>query len=169
MIKEFIVKTALKEAYDAVKKLLNKSEFRIITPEKGLSESISFHIQFVDTWSSEISFSDLRQNKKIHNIYVPLDIFLYPSRIRIERSERPNTIEIDNLFNSENTHFIISGQPGAGKTTSMKYLCHRIIHDESFYPDLFNFPIVIRFRDLNSDKLESEIDALGSFQSLIFK
>jgi predicted NACHT family NTPase len=64
------------------------------------------------------------------------------------------------------------GQPGAGKTTSMKFLCSRLLNDEKFYPGRFNFPIVIRLRDLNAEKITKQTernDFLNSIQSLIFR
>lgn len=43
---------------------------------------------------------------------------------------------------------VILGNPGAGKTTSMKFICHKLLYDEEFLKGTLNIPIVIRLRDL---------------------
>ena len=56
------------------------------------------------------------------------------------------------MFDDGTSHFILLGGPGAGKTTSMKYLCQALFYDESFYSERFSFPILVKFRDLNNIK-----------------
>jgi hypothetical protein len=48
---------------------------------------------------------------------------------------------------------ILLGHPGAGKTTSMKYLCQHLFHNEVFPPERFSFPVLIKLRDLHDSKL----------------
>ncbi|MGB9119526.1 MAG: NACHT domain-containing protein, partial [Candidatus Angelobacter sp.] len=57
-------------------------------------------------------------------------------------------------------HLVILGQPGAGKTTSIKHLCQQVMSDTNICPNQ-NFPLLIRLRDLNnSSTLTGDLDDL---------
>lgn len=81
----------------------------------------------------------------------------------MEIEEKIDTTPLKNIFNISNNHIILLGQPGAGKTTSMKFLCNSILYDEEFYPEKFKLPILIRLRDFNL------IDRKEKNHSLILK
>ncbi|WP_461589764.1 NACHT domain-containing protein, partial [Winogradskyella sp.] len=62
------------------------------------------------------------------------------------------------VIGNESNHLAILGQPGAGKTTSMKYICQSIFFDEEFYNGKFKYPILIKLREFNHP-LKSKDDA----------
>ncbi|MEZ4676747.1 MAG: hypothetical protein R2932_21230 [Caldilineaceae bacterium] len=74
---------------------------------------------------------------------------MYQRRIRIDSDEKIDIISLLKMFDIEHNTWILLGHPGAGKTTSMKYLCSKIIFEEAFLSNSCNFPIVIQFRDMN--------------------
>jgi len=74
----------------------------------------------------------------------------------MDARESIQSIALAKLFDEDPRHFILLGQPGAGKTTSMKYLCQLLLHDEQFHPERFSFPILIRCRELSKEISQSE-------------
>src|SRR5687768_11972928 len=75
----------------------------------------------VQNWCDEISFSGLNKAKLTSQVFIELDLFVIPQRQRLE-NEKVQTLRFSKLFEEENKHVILLGQPGAGKTTSMKRL-----------------------------------------------
>ena len=92
--------------------------------------------------------------------FIELDTFISPVRYKISDDiELPKENIISAIKNCKN-HIVLLGQPGAGKTTSMKYLSNKLLTDEFFFEDQLNFPIVIRLK---------EIEKLNPFKSVIFE
>jgi hypothetical protein len=113
------------------------------------SELLGSHLQSVQQWSTKVGFADLRGTKTLSDIYIQLDTYLTPTRLHLDPLEREQTIQLENAIFQENGHCIILGQPGAGKTTSMKRLCMRLLSSKP--NDLkYSFPLLIKFRDLAS-------------------
>lgn len=150
MIQEYILKKVLDASLVAAKKALKESGAKLVTSREEIEESITYHLRSVKNWSSEVSFHDLKKAKSTTDIFLELNLYVYPRRIRILNDEVIETIPLRGIFESNLAHFILLGQPGAGKTTSMMYLCQLLFHDEDFYPDRFSFPLLIKFRDLNA-------------------
>lgn len=150
MIQEYIVKKIAETALENLNSFLNSKGKSLKVSDIDFRKKIGKHLTYVANWSSDVSFKDMRDSKLVNKVYVDLDYYLIPRDARLRRhSEKENKINLDSIFEKNNKHLIILGQPGAGKTTTMKYICQRIIYDENYYPDKFNFPVVIRLRDLN--------------------
>lgn len=147
MIKEYIVKKVLDAALAKAKDILNEAGAEFHSKETDFADAIARHLQSVSIWSDEISFSDLAKAKTLTEVFIQLDLLLYPRRIA-QPGEEIASIPLLQLFDESPGHFVILGQPGAGKTTSMKYLCYLLLHDDSYHTDRFAFPIVIKLRDI---------------------
>lgn len=117
-----------------------------------ISYSLIRHIKYVKNWSSQVSFRDVKTAKLTNKIFVELDLFIYQRSIRYAADEKIKSIPIKSIFEYSPHHIVLLGQPGAGKTTSMKYFCQQIFFDEEFAQDLFDIPILIRLRDFNTFK-----------------
>jgi len=160
MLKEYLIKKALDYSFDAAKevvtKILNESKCTFLTTREDVEGSLDIHFRSVMNWSGIVSFSDLKKAKRTTDIYVGLDLDVLPKRMRIDTDERVESIAIKKILDVSDNHVVLLGQPGAGKTTSMKYLCQSLFHDETFQSDRFSFPLLIKFRDLNSPKLRSD-------------
>jgi hypothetical protein len=156
MIKEYVIKKALDVSFDIARKLLKESGTKLLTSEDDFEESISYHLRSVKNWSGEVSFNDLKTPKATTDIFIDLDLFVYPRRVRIHPAELVESIPLKNIFEYSNRHLVLLGLPGAGKTTSMKFLCQALFYNEEFYTDRFSFPILIKLRDLNNVKTTTD-------------
>jgi GTPase SAR1 family protein len=154
---------------EKAKDTLRKSKGKLGATVDDVESALNHHIREVKNWSAEISFSDLRTGKSTSEVFVPLDVFLHPRRRHVSSVEvgevKPLDALLDDLFTPPSPppispeptppdpplarHVIILGQPGAGKTTSMKHLCHRLLNEDAFLQDHINLPILIRLRDIN--------------------
>jgi len=134
---------------ELVSRSLRASRSRLAVNADDIDSAIRDHLAQVDRWSSEVSFGDLSAPKRTVQAYIPLEVLLTPRRRRISDDDSTESVELDRLFALPTVHHVIVlGQPGAGKTTSAKYLCQRLIHDPEFLPDRFRLPLVIRLREL---------------------
>lgn len=149
MIEEYALRKLIDTSIDIAKSILKESDGVLSVSREAIEESINLHCKAVNNWSKEVLFSDLVKAKGTSNIFIDLNLFVYPRRLRIRTSQQIDTIPLRSIFDSGN-HFILLGQPGAGKTTSMKYFCQRLFRDEDFLGDRFSLPIVIRLHDLNN-------------------
>jgi hypothetical protein len=156
VITEYIIKKVLDNAIDAAKTVTRKSRVKFLAARYDIEKSIDIHLKAVKNWSEEISFSDLKKAKRTTDIYIELDLYVYPRRIRMNTDEQIVNIPLLDIFKDYHNHFVLLGHPGAGKTTSMKFLCQELFYNEHFEPERFAFPILIKLRDLNTK------DALGT-------
>lgn len=133
--------------------LLASKQSKLRTSRTDVEESLLLHLRSIKNWSAEVSFSDLQKAKQTTKVFIQLDLYLYPRRMRIEPNETIEVMPLRQIFNNNTRHVVLLGAPGAGKTTSTKYLCQLLLHDEDFQRDRFSFPILIRFRELNKVKV----------------
>ena len=108
MIEQYLHKKAIDLAISVATHVLRKSGSKLATSEDQLEENPAHHLRFVKNWASEISFLELKRAKLTSDVYIPLDLFLYPRRIRLESGEKQNLISLDILFDDpEVGHTII--------------------------------------------------------------
>lgn len=149
MIEEVLLKEGVKTAFKLASDFYAKNKFKMSSSEKDIEKSLINHINHVKNWSSEVIFKDLKKAKRTQDIYIRLNTYVYPRRNRIDDEEEIEEVGLMDIFKSEDNHIAILGQPGAGKTTSMKFICQSIFFDEEFYSKKFKYPILIRLRDFN--------------------
>lgn len=147
-IKELVAGEVVKKIFDYSQALLKEHKITLFSSKNDILDSLKNHITLVKNWSNEVNFKDLKSSKTLINIHIPLNIYLYPKRIRINESETIGIIHLDEVFKYEKNHIVILGQPGAGKTTSMKFICQSIFFNNDFYPE-FKLPILIKLREFN--------------------
>lgn len=139
-----------KEAISSAKQHLSRWNVDVSSSQERLEAAIAEHQQEVRSWSEEISFKDLLKPKATSDVFVPLNIYLVPRRQHIFSEEQFVSAPLAAILKSEAvTHLVILGQPGAGKTTSVKHLCQEMLTSTDVFP-LQQFPLLIRLRDLNS-------------------
>jgi hypothetical protein len=135
-------------ALTKIAETIRKSKVTLHATHDEVEDALNHHLREVKNWSSEISFSDLRSPKVTADVFVPLNVYLHPRRRHVSSDEAGQAVSLEGLLNetlkplpvSSRTsttpppprHLIILGQPGAGKTTSMKHICHRVLHEEKF-------------------------------------
>jgi NACHT domain len=154
MFKEYLIAKSFDllfaAAKDSAARLLGESRSTLLTNREDLESSLDLHLRFVKNWSGAVSFSDLKKARRISEIFIDLDLYVYPRRMRIKTDERIQSIPLKDIFEESENHFVLLGQPGAGKTTSMKHICQLLLRDQDFQADRISFPLLIKFRDLNS-------------------
>jgi hypothetical protein len=149
MIEQVLITEGVKTTFKIASDFFAKNKFKLGTSEKDIEKSLINHITHVKNWSSEVIFKDLKKAKRTQDVYIKLNTYVYPRRNRINDEEEIEEIGLLDIFKSEDSHIAMLGQPGAGKTTSMKFICQSIFFDEEFYTDKFKYPILIRLRDFN--------------------
>lgn len=157
-VNEFIFNRLCMEAYNGLKSYLKKKNIKLVREEKIVRETILDHINYVNNWSEEVNFKDLNKAKSVRHIYVNLEYYLDITRNNLERQKK-NKIRLKGVLENNNDHIIILGQPGAGKTTTMKFICQSLFHNPEFHPE-YHFPVLIRLRDLSEDDFSESDDLL---------
>lgn len=146
IITAILLENLIDSAIDKLRNSLKEHLNRVKINKQYIEESLDYHLKSVESWSNEVKFKDLSSFKTVTNIYVQLDYYLTPSKLIFENNDR--VTKLDDILNTT-SHSVILGQPGAGKTTSMKFLCQKVLYEENIANQEFNCPIVIKFRDIN--------------------
>ncbi len=124
----------------------------------GLIEN---HLKDVTRWAQSIQFRDLKGIKGLGSVYIQLDTYLIPANRHFSQSEREDTIPLERAILDGQAHSVILGQPGAGKSTSLKKICDLLINEKS--ETEHTFPILMRLREFG------EINTSKPIQDHIFK
>jgi len=106
-------------------------------------------------WCNNVNFRDLGHVQKLHEVYIQLETYLYPRAISNRPGEPIPRRSLIELLQTDQKHVFILGQPGSGKTTSMKFLCKSLL--ESPAERLAGrIPLLILVRELESEDLGAE-------------
>jgi len=126
-------------------------------------ERIKKHIEEIKRWANIINFSDIDEKKTLGSVYIQLDTYVFPARKHFNTAERKKTRRLEEAILTGKDHCVILGQPGAGKSTSLKKICDVIIKEETKTD--YAFPIQLRFRDLGD--FESKTPILDHISKLL--
>jgi len=142
------------------KELLNSNSAEIKSPKfvGKLMSNVKSHLNFVENWSSNIPFIGLSRPLDTNKNTIELSISSNLSKWGSKKDGESEISEKDIIYSNKN--ILIVGNPGSGKTTSLKRLCYRILNNEN--EKNVPYPIVIRFRDLSSESISKNLlDILG--------
>jgi hypothetical protein len=132
--------------------------------------SLRNHLAYLKDWASFVGFSDLRGKKSVKDIYVELDTFLIPLRRHFDNAERVQKKSLTGAIFENNSHKVILGQPGAGKTTSLKKICSALLDQAMDGESDQKIPFLVRLRDLpNNNGKEPLFTQLRALISLEFE
>jgi predicted NACHT family NTPase len=84
----------------------------------------------------------------LSRLYIDLETHLEPISASEER--RNKKISVKSLFENLDSHLILLGRPGSGKTTTIKSICQDLIGGDSRFKGFFPVPIVVRLREVES-------------------
>src|ERR1019366_10574999 len=82
-----LVADASKQAIAMLSQYLSRWRVDVSSTQERLVTSIAEHQREVKNWSEEISFKDLLKPKATSQVFVPLDIYLLPRRLRFSAQE----------------------------------------------------------------------------------
>jgi len=147
---DYVIKRLIGRAFSYIKAKAEISTVKLNSSESDLEKAMQIHWEYVLNWSTMLPKIYSNKERFTNDTYVLLDFYVQSRRsylgenLSIEQNIRT-------VFNDSINHLILLGAPGAGKSTSMRYLCYNLISDERFYHNKFSFPVVIRLRDLNEN------------------
>lgn len=167
MIKEIILKELSKRIIDSVVKAAKNTKIKTYSTEADIFDALSQHLVFVNQWSSEVNFADLKQAKSTNKVFVQLDLYFQPQRIRLTENDHLEKFELAKIFQITSSHIALLGQVGSGKTTSLKYLCQSLLFNIGLFPSEFFYPLVIKLNEYNISTKEQEYSKNILFNSLI--
>ncbi len=142
------VKKSLDATFEGLKSLMVRYKSELATPAFEIERAISRHQEEIASWASEVSFKDFPSGRRTSEIFVPLDIYVNQVRSRIEDEALPE-IPLEAALAQESRSCVILGQPGAGKTTALKHICHRFAAEPKFLPQ-YQVLIRLQLRELNT-------------------
>ena len=107
-------------------------------------------------------FAKYMNLNQLLNVYVQLGFSLNRRRIYFDKVIESD-IELKELIARAKEHIVILGQPGAGKTTSIKYISQLMIWDEHFCIDKYRFPVVVRLREIRHSGSSIDENSLTNY------
>jgi len=125
---------------------LAKGDFTVAVEE--LKHAARSHARVVAEWCRSVTFADMNEQRPISQVYVELDTFLTPRHLHVDNVESEARLPLLQTIYHSGTHSIVLGQPGAGKTTSMKKVFLDLL-DANHDQKTLSVPILVRLRDLN--------------------
>ncbi|MGG8496824.1 NACHT domain-containing protein [Tenacibaculum sp. TC6] len=140
--------------------------------QEAVQDSLFFfldqHKNEVLKWSREISINVLKKAKSVEKIYQYLEYYSPPLQYSYESVEvERKGMDLDEFFESNLSlkNLIILGQPGSGKTTSLKYLAYKVSNKNQRFKNV----IVLRFRDFNKVDTIKFKSKTHKVESIFFK
>lgn len=113
--------------------------------------AFAHHLHFANSWSSQISLRDAGSAKQLQDLHVDLEM-------GDVQANSDNSCDDSNTFSLKDAleqfqHILLLGGPGAGKTTSIKYLIRQIltVPADTFLEDI-DFPVLIRCREMEGSR-----------------
>lgn len=159
----------IKDTYKEIKSIVKRSIERtiLLTSEKELEDNLVDETKKTSRWAFDDLFKNHMENSDIYSRYIHLDLLLEPRREHINSSQLSRKRPLKDILLANKSNIVILGQPGSGKTTSIKYIVNSILHDSEFLNDVYTLPIVIRLRELNkSNSILNESQNGGIFEKL---
>jgi hypothetical protein len=147
-----ITELLMKKAVDLAGKIL---ETKFITNEKAKTknnvtpERLSTHLAYLANWSSQTQIFGLGKGKDTDCDTIEL---AYGGSARKFKSNISNQApKSEESILSEGNHILLIGDPGAGKTTSLKRIARSVFREDEG-PEQFplNLPILIRLKEIDN-------------------
>lgn len=149
IIVDGFISKAIDKFIESIPKVVREVNLKLTSTKQDIETSITAHLQSVKNWAEEITFLDTKKSKVTNNVYVDLDLYIYPRRVRMFEDEEIEIKPFNHIINNEEDHILLLGQPGSGKTTSMKYVCNQLFYNGDNLKN-YKLPIVIKLREFNT-------------------
>lgn len=150
MIKEIILSELVSRSYDSLVQVFKgNTKASIVVSKQELTQALQAHSKYIANLTGNVSFKELRGNRKLDKTYIALDLELQALRYK-EKNRKEKKKRIEKIISKTNNHLIILGGPGAGKTTTVKKICQLLLFGEEL--PHYRFPILINLRDLKKEQ-----------------
>jgi len=158
-----IFNAAKEKALEKLKKIntARSNRYEVLTGD--IQDSVRLHITSVAKIAENFHLKGMERPKAIKDIYIDLNIRLSARKWDYRKRNR-RVYDITKLLASESNHLIILGDPGAGKSTTIKRICSLLIFEDLKTLGHLRFPLLIRLRELKDD--ESLFDRLRAILSV---
>jgi len=141
---DYVITQILDRVRKAVgRKKVNES----LESDSNASILLQTHFNEVLNWSSNIQFYGLNKAHKTDEVTLELSISSKVRRVDGNRKTEASSELTEDELLSSNENFLILGDPGAGKTTTLKRLARKILKQDSF-KKYDKFPLLVRLKDL---------------------
>ncbi len=119
---------------------------RLRYDKEATRDAIKSHVASVDAWSNRIDILGMPRPKSLNDIYIDLSLTDDPKKLRLGESEKIRyTVD---AAAEKHKKIMILGDPGSGKTTSLKKLARAALDtEESNQPSAI--PLLIKLRDFS--------------------
>jgi hypothetical protein len=154
-----ITDSVIKHATSAAVKLAVDacSRFRFFGKTKevvsdGCRNALRLHLQEVLNWAEGVQFFGMPAPRDTRATTVPLVLSGLPRKFRALNAEVPDDLECSEIdFLNDPSHAVLLGDPGAGKTTTIKRLVLQLLRPELGYEvGSLTTPICLRLRSSSS-------------------
>lgn len=146
-------KQILSKTIEAISKRLESELYEIYPFEQHRQN----HYKETLKWASRLQFYGMPQANDLASSTVPLGL---SSELRqFGTSENPIEFSSEDELISSPEHFVLLGEPGSGKTTTIKRLVLKIIlQPPNSVGRFYRYPVVLRFRELRrGEHLETKL------------
>lgn len=142
-----VTKTALSLMVAYIKKRMPKSSYSSRVDLQEISEGIEKHLVEVGNWNNQIQFLGMSNPRGLDKLTVSLDMQTEARRFKGKTQQNKAKTEKDLLADAE--HYVLLGEPGSGKTTTLKRLSRILLtKPPRSKKDIYQYPLVIRLREL---------------------
>lgn len=148
-----IAESLIKVIADLIAKRLTAERPTTSVTSDMIATNIEKHLVEVANWSRRIQFFGISRGEETDAATIALKLHTEPRRFRLVHRSRDERKDEDQLLTDEH-HYVLLGDPGAGKTTTLKRLALHMLKDEaSNADDIYQYPIVIRLRELRQPSI----------------
>jgi hypothetical protein len=110
-----------------------------------LPERLAYHLQEVARWSEEVHFVGMPTAHDTDEATIPL-AFDVPRRFR--PLDKPENQTGEEELVSRKRHILLLGDPGSGKTTTLKRLARALLTQDSGSVIQYQYPVFLALKDL---------------------
>ncbi|HJT91231.1 MAG TPA: hypothetical protein VJ777_04715 [Mycobacterium sp.] len=141
---------------------------RNTAPSSVAEASVERHLSYVANWSARDQFFGMSSARDVDVSTTPLAYTEMPRKFRGTR-DVDRTLDEQAIL-AERTHHLILGDPGAGKTTTVKRLCRRVLtNPPQASTDDWQLPLLLVLRELpNSFSLSEKLMEILGIPGLTF-